>query len=554
MSPCLLQQTGPIRSTRPISTSPRGLTQPDTYDNVSDMAFAPRGHATIVLALILSALMLVGCSASPQPSTTPPSDTTPPVITAASVDPSGNDTAWLTLATNEPTLCLVEYGTTQAFGLSANSTAPSASHRVELSLLAPGQTYYVRACVQDAAGNVTTSSIMTFDTPKPVVDSTPASGKLAVYFIDVGQGDSILIDYGTDELLIDGGENSDCLSCLSEHVDGPIEVMVTTHMHADHIGGLPNVLERFDVESIWLNGETVTSNIYKTFMADVASEGADVHIARRDDAIALGDLSFDVLHPTNTLTGNPNLNSVVLSLTFGDVDFLFTGDAETHVEEDLVNLGLVHDIDILKVGHHCSSTSSCASFLDCIKPEVAIYGAAVGNSYGHPHADSLNRLTQCGAQVYGTDVNGTIVVTTDGQTYDVTTEHVGSVLRIDSDDDEEPSLPAGGDSDVRISAINYDGKVARTESDEYVEIKNYGSTSVDLKGWKLKDISDGKPTFTFPSYTLNSGAVVRVYTNEIHANYGGFSFGSATAVWANSDPDTAGLYDLSGKLVSQTSY
>ncbi len=109
-------------------------------------------------------------------------------------------------------------------------------------------------------------------------------------------------------------------------------------------------------------------------------------------------------------------------------------------------------------------------------------------------------------------------------------------------------------ADVRIVRIFYDGAVARVESDEYVEIKNYGSCAQNLKGWRLKDIADGKPTFTFPSYILEPGQTIRVYTNEVHNEWGGFSFRSGTAIWNNSDPDVAGLYNSSGVLVSQKSY
>ncbi len=115
-----------------------------------------------------------------------------------------------------------------------------------------------------------------------------------------------------------------------------------------------------------------------------------------------------------------------------------------------------------------------------------------------------------------------------------------------------PTVTLG--SDVRIVRIFYDGKVYRTEADEYIEIKNYGSVSQNIKGWILKDISDGSPSFTFPNYILEPGKVIRVYTNEVHPEWGGFSFGYGRAVWNNKDPDTAALYDAEGKMISQKSY
>ena len=117
-----------------------------------------------------------------------------------------------------------------------------------------------------------------------------------------------------------------------------------------------------------------------------------------------------------------------------------------------------------------------------------------------------------------------------------------------------PTPESAQTTNVQITKIFYDGKVARTESDEYVEIKNLGTQPVDLAGWVLKDISEGYPSFTFPSYILQSGKSVRVYTNEIHPEYGGFSFRSGKAVWNNSDPDTAALYNAQGQEVSRKSY
>lgn len=109
-------------------------------------------------------------------------------------------------------------------------------------------------------------------------------------------------------------------------------------------------------------------------------------------------------------------------------------------------------------------------------------------------------------------------------------------------------------SAVKITKIFYDGLEPRTESDEYVEIKNLGSEPVDLEGWIIKDISEGYPSLTFPTYILQPGKSIRVYTNEIHPEYGGFSFGSGKAVWNNSSPDTAVLYNAQGQEVSRKSY
>ena len=116
-----------------------------------------------------------------------------------------------------------------------------------------------------------------------------------------------------------------------------------------------------------------------------------------------------------------------------------------------------------------------------------------------------------------------------------------------------PPMPSTA-TNVKITKIFYDGLEPRTESDEYAEIKNLGSESVDLEGWVIKDTSEGYPSFTFPAYILQPGNSIRVYTNEIHPEYGGFSFGSGKAIWNNSSPDTAVLYNAQGQEVSRKSY
>jgi beta-lactamase superfamily II metal-dependent hydrolase len=261
-------------------------------------------------------------------------------------------------------------------------------------------------------------------TPSASPTSVPTGGQLEIHFIDVSQGDSILIDLGETEVLIDGGEKSPgVVDYLKKCVDGPLEVMVATHPHSDHVGGLIAVLATFQVQQIWYNGENADSATYNEFLAAVQAEGAPVHVGRRGDRIVTGNLTFVVLNP-RTVSGTINNNSIVLSLSYGQVDFLFMGDAEKEAEGAMLMASdiPVPDVEILKVGHHGSRTASSAAFLAATTPEVAVYSAGTGNRYGHPHQETLAALAQIGARVYGTDINGTITVSTDGQTFVVQTE------------------------------------------------------------------------------------------------------------------------------------
>jgi competence protein ComEC len=403
---------------------------------------------------------------------------------------------------------------------------------------------------------------------EPTPEQTEAREELAVHFIDVGQGDAILIDLKDIEVLIDGGDRSPgVVPCLKKYVDGPLEAMIATHPHADHIGGLIDVLAAFQVQQVWYNGETATSKTYTDFMSAVKAENAQVFQAVRGNTVGVDGLAFKVLNPVN-LEGTVNNNSIVLYLSYGTVDFLFMGDAEREAEAAmLVRPDIpVPDIEILKVGHHGSNTASSEDFLTVTTPEIAVYMAGVGNSYGHPHPETIVALNDVGAKIYGTDIHGNIIVTTDGEKYELQLEKQALPVTVANAPTTTPTsthTPTPTPSptpepqnavNVQITHISYDGQVPRVESDEYVEITNIGTEPVDLAGWVLKDIFEGYPSFTFPSYNLQPGKNIRVYTNEIHPEYGGFSFHSGKAVWNNTDPDTAALYNAQGQEVSRKSY
>ncbi len=283
---------------------------------------------------------------------------------------------------------------------------------------------------------------------------------LIVHFIDVGQGDAILADLGETEILIDGGGKSPgVVDYLQNYVDGPIEVIVATHPHADHIGGLIEVLEQFEVNEVWHNGDESTSKTYAEFMDGVDAEGADVHIARLHDTIEAGELSLYVHHPAE-LVGSTNNNSIVLHLQYGKTDFLFTGDAEQEAEGQMMMLSSVQipEVEVLKVGHHGSRTASSLDFLQITSPEVAIYMCKEGNSYGHPHEETITKLNSIGATTYGTDSFGTITVITDGTTYSVQTDNDGKVCESSSSGQSSSdggSTSSSSTSDCSCSSDSY---------------------------------------------------------------------------------------------------
>ena len=274
------------------------------------------------------------------------------------------------------------------------------------------------------------------------------SDHLNVHFIDVGNGDSILIDLGATEILIDGGlPSSNVYKYLEDYVDGSLDGMVATHPHPDHIGGLLKVLESFNVDEIWVNGEHVPPQlpfhgIYEKFIGRIKVEGAIVHTARRGQTIDIGILSLFIIHPDPLPTPHPsqgmravvqtmNNNSIVLRLRYGNIRFLFTGDAHKEAEADILRTGLDIQADILKVGAHGTMLSSSDPFLKAVTPKVAIYMA--GEKTGQrgpikPHQDVITALKKAGADVYGTQIHGTIIITTDGQDYRIITKKTKTPL------------------------------------------------------------------------------------------------------------------------------
>jgi len=251
---------------------------------------------------------------------------------------------------------------------------------------------------------------------------SPTPEVLTVSFIDVGQGDAILIDKGDTDILVDGGPAStNVLAYLQSQGLGDIDLLVVTHPHADHIGGLPDVLAQYPVGEIWVNGDTATSQTYDKFAKAAAAEGATVREVTRGYTAQMGALGLAVLNPTAQRTGDPNEDSVVFRLTCGNMSLLLPGDANNNSEASMLGAGLALDSDVLKVGHHGSSTSSSAAFLAAVTPKDAVVSVGAGNTYGHPHQETLDRLAAAGATIYRTDQDGTVVLTSDCSTYSITT-------------------------------------------------------------------------------------------------------------------------------------
>jgi competence protein ComEC len=292
-------------------------------------------------------------------------------------------------------------------------------------------------------------------TPSPIeepVDSNPPSsssgtsvpdldaseGELKIIIIDVGQGDSILIILpNKNTLLIDGGEresSDNVLEVLDQYGLNHIDVAIATHPHADHIGGLIDVIETIDVGQVLDSGQIHTTKTFEDLLDAIDAAQIPLTSVRAGETINLDqDVKMDVLNPPASLADGAddedefNDNSVVLKITYGEFSALLTGDMQETNEVRLVseNASLL-DVDVLKAGHHGSHTSSTSSFLDAVTPEAVAISAGAGNNYGHPHQEALNRINDAGTQhVFRTDEDGTIIITSTGSN-EYTVETTGS--------------------------------------------------------------------------------------------------------------------------------
>ena len=264
---------------------------------------------------------------------------------------------------------------------------------------------------------------------KPWRTGEESADQLTVHFIDVGQGESALMMCGGETLMIDGGGSaaSQIVFSYLQKTLGlkRIDYMISTHPHADHVGGLAAALNACTVGTVYSPVDHVDeeNRPFESLVKYAALQNKALTIPKVGDSFSLGGAEVTFLGP---IQASPNMNdmSLVVRITYGETSFLFTGDAETAEEADLIASGVDLKSDVLKVGHHGSASSTGEAFLNAVSPAIALIGLGENNSYGHPSADVIARLEDRGVKIYRTDLHGDIILTSDGKSVSVTTEKI----------------------------------------------------------------------------------------------------------------------------------
>ena len=245
---------------------------------------------------------------------------------------------------------------------------------------------------------------------------------LKVYFFDVGQADSILISNNNHHLLIDAGNNEDgplLVKYIKEKLNiDSFEYVIGTHPHEDHIGGLDDIINNFNIKKLYLPDVITTTKTFEDVLNAIERHNLSITIPKIGEKFKLGEADLNIIY-TGTNTSDLNSTSIIIKMIFGNYSYLFTGDTTSEIEKLILKENI--DVDVLKVAHHGSEYSSSLEFLQKVTPSYAIISVGKNNSYNHPSTTTINRLKKYTNNIYLTSELGTILLTSDGQKINIST-------------------------------------------------------------------------------------------------------------------------------------
>jgi len=476
------------------------------------------------------------------------------------------------------------------------------------------------AGVAIGSDGLSSPSASTAAPPTSDAAANATNGTIEVHYINVGQADATLVVGPTNEtMLVDTGDWQDDGELVVDYLQrqnvSRIDHLVTTHAHADHVGGHAAVIEYFETQAGGIGaihdpGIASSSGTYSDYLDAVERHNVTLYEARAGDTIPLNETTATVLSPPSPYLAGEDLNenSVAVDVTFGNTSFLFTGDGSGAAEARLLKeYGARVNATVLQAGHHGSNTSTSAPFLDAVQPSVVVISSAYDSPYGHPHEAVLERLAAQNVSTYWTATHGDVVVTSDGRNVSVYTQQRAPTEATDAREGDPirpenattvtqrttftvtggppvtaPATTDGGtpasttatistttttDSDTTATTTEATagGQLAVEEihedargndwdalGDEYVVFTNAGDEPLDLSGWTVRDEADH--AYTFPQgTTLDPGASVTLYTGSGADSATELYWGSERPVW-NNGGDTVIVTTGDGERVLEEEY
>jgi beta-lactamase superfamily II metal-dependent hydrolase len=391
----------------------------------------------------------------------------------------------------------------------------------------------------------------------PAAPSSTAAAQtppLIIHYLNVGQGDSEFIELPNGQTALIDAANSGDGANIAEYVKDKgynrIDYLIATHPHADHIGGMADVINGLEIGAIYMPKAANSTQPFEELLNAVKAKGLSVNTAKGDVfLIDTAGLRLKMVAPISEKYDEQNDYSAVIKIVYKSNSFLFMGDAQAISEEEMLSAGIDVKADVLKVGHHGSDTSTAESFLKKVSPKYAIISVGADNSYGHPAQTTLDKLNATGSIIYRTDQDGTIIIKSDGIKLSVSKNDFATEGWLNAGNSETAS-PSLTPSSTAPSASGTEGKGKIIISDvdkeaEIVTIKNTGSNDINIKGWVLVSVK-GNQRFTFQSYNLKAGDSATIASGK---STGDLKWTSKN-VWNNDTSDPAELYDSAGNLVS----